>query len=345
MAWNVYEDVAAVKADGAAAAVHSENRSLVGQSAEIRRLSRMVAKVGLRRHPVLLLGEPGTGKESVARAIHAQGLSPERPFVAVDCPSATPALFETEMFARVRGTFAMAGKPKDRLAEIAGTIFLDEICNLSPELQAKLVRALQEREIRSASDAKTATEARIIAASSRDLELAVQQGTFRRDLYVRLNLASLRLPPLRDRKEDVGLLADDFLARMTAGKNVRRSLSTDARRLLMNYDWPGNLRELKECLEYTMNAASGPVLDVKDLPPHIQHSGAAAGTKKVSAGGAHILPLAEVERQTILSALEQLNGDKLMTARALGIGKTTLYRKLKEYGICVSLISRPLSPR
>jgi two-component system response regulator HydG len=306
------------------------------------RLGRLIAKIAPRRHPVLVLGEDGTGKETVARVIHAQGLWPERPFVTVECSAATLSLFETEMLGHSSRSFV---KSKERLADVVGTIFLNEIWALSPELQARLVRALQEREIRSASEVRTARDARIIASSSRDLELAVQQGTFRRDVFLRLNLSSLRVPPLRDRKEDIDVLVDHFLASLTNEKSPRRSLSPEARNLLVSYDWPGNVRELREAVERAVEVASGPILEVEDFPSHLQRTEPGLAVRRISSLGPNIVPLAEVERQTILNALERLNGNKLMTARALGIGKTTLYRKLKEYGICAPVMGRPIGQR
>jgi DNA-binding NtrC family response regulator len=338
MTW--VEKDAPLKTEEAGAAEHPESGSLIGQSPRILRLGRLIARIAPRRSPVLLLGESGVGKETVARAIHAQGAYPQRPFVAVDCAAATPALFEPDMLGPSTG---ISARVKER-PFTAGTIFLSEIWALAPELQAKLVRVLQEREIRPSGDGKV-REARIIASSSRDLDLAVQQGTFRRDLYLRLNLSNLRVPPLRDRSEDIGLLADHFLSWMTAGRTVRRSLSQEARNLLVTYDWPGNVHELKEALERAVAVASGPVVEAVDLPPHLQRSDSAPGMRKTFLLGSNIVPLAEVERQTILNALERLNGNKLMTARALGIGKTTLYRKLKEYGICAPMMGRPLGQR
>jgi len=320
---------------------HVEPGNLIGHSPRMLRLGRLIARIAPRRNPVLLIGESGVGKETVARAIHAQGTYPQRPFVAVDCAAATAALFEPDMLGNTMGVFS---KVKERPSITPGTIFLSEVWALSPELQARLMRVMQEREIRPAGDIR-AREARIIASSSRDLELAVQQGTFRRDLYLRLNLSSLRVPPLRERKEDIGLLADHFLAWMTAGKGLRRSLSSEARNFLLNYDWPSNVRELKEALEQALAIASGPVVEVGDLPLHLQRVDSVPGIRRTIPLGSNIVPLAEVERQTILNALERLNGNKLMTARALGIGKTTLYRKLKEYGICAPEMGRPLGQR
>src|SRR5262245_61920366 len=316
--------------------------SITGQSAEMRRLYRNISKLAPARRPVLLLGESGSGKETVARAIHSHGLCPERPFVAIDCAS-EPMLVESELFGRAKGSPAWATK-SDRLMGLVGAIFLDEIGALSPELQARLVRALQERDIRPIGGDEP-VEARIIAASSRDLELAVQQGTFRRDLYFRLNVASLRLPPLRDRRDDISLLAEHFLEGWSSENGVRCSVSPAAMELLVSYDWPGNVRELKECLQQAADARPASVLDVNDFPTHIRLSETRSGAKTAAARGANILPLAEVERRAILNTLERLNGDKLMTARALGIGKTTLYRKLKEYGTGDARMTRPITNR
>jgi DNA-binding NtrC family response regulator len=312
-------------------------RDLVGQSPEMQKLYRIISRVASGKHPVLLQGESGTGKSLVAHTIHAEGLFPERPFVVLHCAAASPVIIENQLFG--------AGKTREELRTLAGVIFLSEIWALSPALQAKLVHALQERDLRSPYVGKTlCTEARIIAASSRDLDLAVQQGTFRRDLYFHLNVVSLRLPPLRNRKEDVGPLAAHFLEKLSAIRGTRWSLSPETMKVLTSYDWPGNVRELKDCVDYAASASAG-VIKVEDLPLQIQRIGAmaAAGNGSVSAG--KILPLAEVEKQTILQALERLNGDKLMTARMLGIGKTTLYRKLKEYGINQPWMGRPAANR
>jgi DNA-binding NtrC family response regulator len=312
-------------------------KDLVGQSPEMQKLYRIISRVASGKHPVLLQGESGTGKSLIGRTIHAEGLFPERPFVVLSCAAASPVLLENQLFG--------LGKTREELRSLAGVIFLSEIWALSPALQARLVHALQERDLRAPYVGKTlCTEARIIAASSRDLDLAVQQGTFRRDLYFHLNVVSLRLPALRNRKEDVGLLSAHFLERIAAGKGLRWSLSPEAMRVLTSYHWPGNVRELKECMEYAAAVARDGFIKVEDLPPQIQRLGSMATTGAGAPVG-KILPLAEVEKQTILQALERLNGDKLMTARVLGIGKTTLYRKLKEYGINQQWIGRPAANR
>ena len=307
-------------------------KTIVGVAPEMQKLYRIIAKVAASRHPVLVQGESGTGKETVARTVHADGPFGDRHFVVVDCASAAPGLLETELFGSAK--LAQNGtRLKDPVPALSsgGTLFLDEVGEMPLDLQSRLVRALQEKEFHPAGSTKAVpVDVRIIAGTSRDLEMAVQQGTFRRDLFFRLNVVGLRLPPLRERKEDIRLLAEHFLDRIGEGKTVRPTISTEAMKLLLLYEWPGNVRELENCLERAAAMSPGPVLQSSDFPPHIR----TAALRSAAPGRqARILPLAELEKQAILEALQQLNGDKLMTARALGIGKTTLYRKLKEYGI------------
>jgi two-component system response regulator HydG len=317
------------------------NNGMLGQSAGMQKLYRIVTKVATSKHAVLVQGESGTGKETVARSIHANGPFHNRPFLLVDCASPAPGMLENELFGPSK--LVVGGKTRDGLYALAsgGTIFFDEIGEMPLDIQGRLVRALQEREFHSPGSAKSIpVDVRVIAATSRDLEMAVQQGTFRRDLFFRLNVVSLRLPPLRERKEDIRPLAEHFLERVGSTRQVPYLLSPEAIKLLQYYDWPGNVRELENCLERAVALGPAPVLQPSDFPPHIR----SAALRAVPAGRqARILPLAELEKQAILDALQQLNGDKLMTARALGIGKTTLYRKLKEYGI--SHWASPSMPR
>jgi two-component system response regulator HydG len=311
---------------------HPGYNGMLGQSPEMQKLYRIIAKVATSKHPVLVHGENGTGKETIARAIHADGPFRDRPFLLVDCASPAPGALESMLFGPMKAASSGA-KSKDGLYALAsgGTVFFDEIGEMPLELQSRLLRALQEKEfVSQASGKSVAVDVRIIAATSRDLETAVQQGTFRRDLFFRLNVVSLRLPALRDRKEDIRPLAEHFLQRSGQARQVQYSLNHEALKVLQFYDWPGNVRELENCLERAVAMSQGPVLQPADFPPHIR----TAPLRAVApAKQARILPLAELEKQAILEALQQLNGDKLMTARALGIGKTTLYRKLKEYGI------------
>lgn len=306
--------------------------SIVGRAPEMEKLYRIIAKAAHSTHPVLILGESGTGKELVARSIHFSGPYRDKPFIPVDCGSLVPTLIESELFGHVKGAFTGAAQTKDGLLAIAegGTVFLDEVGELPVDLQAKLLRAIQEKEIRPVGSTKRiAINVRILAATNRDLEQAVAQGTFRRDLYFRLNVLSLRIPPLRERRQDIPLLAAHFLERMPQVGGQERRLQDDALKLMLAYDWPGNVRELENCLERACALSTGPVLLPSDLPTTIHTP---AGTAPISAeSSAKIIPLAELEKQTILNTISQLNGDKLMAARLLGIGKTTLYRKLKEY--------------
>jgi two-component system response regulator HydG len=302
-------------------------KGLIGQAPQMQRLWRSIARAATGRYSILLVGESGTGKNVIARTIHSMGLFPERPFVVVDC-SVAPALVSGQLF----------GQAREELLCTSGTLFLDEVWALPPTLQAKLVRVLQERELRLSPRTNPGTsEVRILAGSTRDPESAIQQGTLRRDLYSRLSAVSLRIPALRDRREDIPALADHFLQKFAAVRGTRLGISPEAGQVLQSYHWPGNLRELKECMEYAGAACSGPALRIDDLPLHVQSAAPGVVAGDGFAGG-RILPLAEVERQTILKALERMNGDKVMTARVLGIGKTTLYRKLKEYSAGGSMI-------
>jgi len=211
-----------------------------------------------------------------------------------------------------------------------GTVFLDEIGELPIDLQSKLLRAIQEREIRPVGATKALPiDVRILAATNRDLEAAVAEGDFRRDLYFRLNVLALKIPPLRERKQDIPLLVEHFLERLSRTSGARRSLSEDALSALLEYEWPGNVRELENCIERAWAMSSNSNLNVPDLPTYIRN--ALAPAKPGNSEGPKIVPLADLERAAILGAIEQLKGDKLLAAKMLGIGKTTLYRKLKEY--------------
>ncbi len=306
--------------------------SIVGRAPEMEKLYRIIAKAAHSSHPVLILGESGTGKELVARSIHFSGPYRDKPFIPVDCGSLVPTLIESELFGYVKGAFTGAAQAKEGLLAIAegGTVFLDEVGELPTDLQAKLLRAIQEKEIRPVGGTKQLPiNVRILAATNRDLEQAVAQGTFRRDLYFRLNVLSLRIPPLRERRQDIPLLAAHFLERQTRTSGVERTLADDALKVMLAYDWPGNVRELENCLERACALTTGPILHVRDLPTDI-HS--APGTTSMGGDGTpKIIPMADLEKLTILNTITQLNGDKLLAARLLGIGKTTLYRKLKEY--------------
>jgi len=313
--------------------------AMVGQAPEMDRLYRIIAKAAHSTHPVLILGESGTGKELVARSIHYSGAFRDKPFIPVDCGSLVPTLIESELFGYVKGAFTGAVRAKDGLMAAAdgGTVFLDEVGELPVDLQSKLLRALQEKEIRPVGGTRAIPiNVRILAATNRDLEAAVQQGSFRRDLYFRLNVLTLRVPPLRERKQDIPLLAGHILERVARTTGVQRNISDDALKLMLNYEWPGNVRELENCLERACALTSGPTIHIADLPTALQNYHTQAPvSSSVSLESPAISPLAELEKRAILHAITLLNGDKLEAAKQLGIGKTTLYRKLKEYGSVV----------
>jgi len=302
---------------------------LIGLSPKMQRVYRLIEKVSQHNYPVLVLGESGTGKELVARSIHFSGPRRSKPIVPVDCSALVPTLIESELFGYVKGAFTGAMHTRQGLMEVAnsGTLFLDEIGDLPVDLQAKILRALQEKEIRPVgSTDRVPLTVRIIAATNRDLDAAVRQGNFRQDLYFRLNVVQIKLPPLRDRKGDIPLLVSSFLEKFSGPDSEPRRVSEDAMARLMAYDWPGNVRELENAVERAVALGSGPILHVGDLPTNLQHSN---GERLLH--GDELLPLEELERRAILRALREAGGDKLAAARLLGIGKTTLYRKLKQY--------------
>jgi two-component system response regulator HydG len=302
---------------------------LIGMSPRMQRVYKLIQKVAQHNYPVLILGESGTGKELVARSIHFSGPRKAKPIVPVDCSALVPTLIESELFGYVKGAFTGANHNRQGLMEVAngGTLFLDEIGDLPIDLQAKILRALQEKEIRPVgSTDRVPITVRVIAATNRDLDAAVRQGNFRQDLYFRLNVVQIKLPPLRDRKGDIPLLVNSFLEKFSGPDSEPRRVSEDAMARLMAYDWPGNVRELENAVERAIALGSGPILHVGDLPTNLQHSN---GERLLH--GDELLPLEELERRAILRALREAGGDKLAAARLLGIGKTTLYRKLKQY--------------
>ena len=439
---------------------------LIGVSAKMQRVYKMIEKVSQHKHPVLILGESGTGKELVARSIHFLGIRQNKPFVPVDCSGLVATLIESELFGHVKGAFTGAQHARTGLLEAGngGTVFLDEIGDLPLDLQSKLLRVLQEREIRPVGGIeRVRIDLRIIAATNRDLESAARTGAFRQDLYFRLNVVQIKLPPLRERKSDIPLLVNSFLEKFGDPERPIRTISEDAMRRLMAYDWPGNVRELENAVERAVALGSGPILHIGDLPLELQskllrvlqerevrpvgaiervridlriiaatnrdlESAVRTGgfrqdlffrlnvvqiklpplrerksdipllvnsflekfsdpqrpirtisedamrrlmaydwpgnvrelenavERAVAIGSGPILhmgdlpsnlqqdsnektldsneltTLHEVERRFIFRALRETNGDKLAAARLLGIGKTTLYRKLKQYG-------------
>jgi len=317
----------------------------VGRSPRILQIRNQIAKLAPRRSPVLIQGESGTGKEVAARSLY--NAAPRGHFVPIDCGSLVGTMMESELFGHVRGAFTGAHEAKRGLIELAngGTAFFDEIGELPLELQVKLLRVLQEQELRPLGSLhRIKIEVRVIAATNRDLKREVAAGRFREDLFHRLNVVRLTLPPLRERKEDIPLLIERFFER--AGG--RFSLSHEATQSIMDYDWPGNIRELMNCLERMMSFDSGPLLHFADLPTEVANyarsrsavgfvsSAAVGGGRSVSVAAPvlaqhGIVPLQELERRAIQHALQHTRGDRTIAAHMLGIGRTTLYRKLKEY--------------
>jgi DNA-binding NtrC family response regulator len=308
---------------------------IIGTSAGMQDVLRMISRLKDTRTPVLISGESGTGKELVARAIHFRGALAQTNFVAVDCGALVPTLMESELFGYEKGAFTGATKSKAGLFQAAngGTIFLDEIGELPLEMQAKLLRALQEKEVRPVgSNDKINVDVRVIAATNRDLEAAYRSGTFRKDLYFRLNVVTVHLPPLRERRSDIPMLVHHFLNRYAPGAQL--PITPAAMKSLLQYDWPGNVRELENCIARAVTLGDQHVIDVQDLPPAIRtEQPASSEMTPQDASSLSTTALAEMERMTILRVFEQAHGDKALAGKMLGISRATLYRKLKRYNI------------
>ena len=309
---------------------------IIGTSANIQDVLRMISRLKDTRTPVLVSGESGTGKELVARAIHFRGAMAQTAFVAVDCGSLVPTLMESELFGYEKGAFTGAMKSKAGLFQAAngGTIFLDEIGELPLEMQAKLLRVLQEKEVRPVgSNEKVNVDVRVIAATNRDLEAAYRAGTFRKDLYFRLNVVTVHIPALRERRSDIPMLVHHFLDRYAQGANMQ--VTAAAMKSLLQYDWPGNVRELENCVARAVTLGDRELIDVADLPPSIRTEQPDSSNSASDTASLSTTALAEMERMTILRVFEQANGDKALAGRMLGISRATLYRKLKRYNIAV----------
>jgi two-component system, NtrC family, response regulator AtoC len=307
---------------------------IVGASAKIQDVLRMISRLKDTRTPVLITGESGTGKELVARAIHFRGTFANRPFVAVDCGSLVPTLIESELFGYEKGAFTGAIRSKTGLFQTAdgGTIFLDEIGELPPELQAKLLRVLQEKEVRPVgSNQKIKVDVRVVVATNRDLEAEYRAGTFRKDLYFRLNVVTVHLPALRERRSDIPMLVHWFLDRCAPGRYIR--VTSSAMKALLQYDWPGNVRELENCIERAVALGDQQTIDLNDLPPAIASASSGLESSGESKQAFSSTDLEDIERATIERVFEQVKGDKALAGKMLGISRATLYRKLKRYNI------------
>ena len=310
--------------------------SLLGKSRAMQKVFELIGKIHSTRTSVLISGESGTGKELVARALHTEGVRAKMPFVAVNCGALPEELMESELFGHKKGAFtgAVADKPGLFQEADGGTLFLDEIGELSLGLQVKLLRALQERRVKAvgATD-EVETDVRVVAATNRDLEAEVARGAFRADLYYRLNVIEVHLPPLRQRREDIPLLAEHFLRRFAAehGRDVR--LSSEAMRKLEGYDFPGNVRELENLVERAVALSSGPVIAASDLPD-VRPSRTQAPPEDFPAEGVDLERLvSDYERAWVLRALERAGGVRKRAAGLLGISFRSLRYRLEKLGI------------
>jgi DNA-binding NtrC family response regulator len=308
--------------------------SLLGTSPAMRRLYDLLDRITGSDTSVVITGETGTGKELVARALHERGRRKGGPFVAVNCAALPESLLESELFGHVRGAFTDAHAARKGLLVQAsgGTLFLDEIGELPLGLQAKFLRALQTRTVRPlGGDDEVTFDVRLIVATNRDLEAAVEVGGFREDLYFRINVIHVEMPPLRARGGDVLLLAQHFIERYAthAGKRVS-GIAPEAAERLLAYVWPGNVRELENCMERAIALTGGETIGLDDLPEKVR-SFQRSHVLVASDDPTELVPLEEVERRYILRVLESVGGSKTLAARVLGIGRKTLYRKLEQY--------------
>ena len=305
---------------------------LVGQSEPMRRINEIIQTAAGSDATVLVQGESGTGKEIIANAIHAQSRRTRGPLVKMNCAAVPETLLESELFGHEKGAFTGADRRRIGRFEQAdgGTLFLDEVCEMHPRLQAKFLRALQEREIeRLGSSATIPVDTRIIAATNRDLQKALEEGALREDLYYRLNVILLRVPPLRERMDDVPIVAMHFLRKYAAREHSSMSsIAEEALNVLLSYSWPGNVRELENAIERAAVLGKGEQLRARDLPPQV-HRG---GDDERPLIPAH-LTLEEIEKLAIAQALRLTGGNKSEAAERLGIHRTSIYDKMRRYGI------------
>ena len=324
-------------------------RRLVATTTKMREVLRAISRVAPTESTVLLRGETGSGKEVIARALHEESPRRARAFVAVNCSSLAEGLLESELFGHARGAFTGAVTDRKGLFEEAnaGTLFLDEIGDVSPAMQAKLLRVLQEREVvRVGTSRPVSVDVRVVAATHQDLEAMVEEGRFRKDLYFRLKVFQIRVPPLRDHPDDIPALVAAALARWNERSEASRrvaGVSDEAMELLTAYDWPGNVRELMAAAEYSCIVCEGGRILPCHLPEEIRDGAGMFATgdgrkpgivdARPEIGRRYQAPDSDAEREAIRSALEEANGNRTKAAAALGMGRTTLWQKLKEYGL------------
>ena len=317
---------------------HYEQGGLLGRSPVMIGLYKEIARVAPTRSTVLIVGESGTGKELVARSIHQHSTRSSGPFVAINCGALTETLLEAELFGHVRGAFTGAVGDRKGLWEEAsgGTLFLDEIGETSPAFQVKLLRALQESEIRRVGASKaTQVDARVVAATNRNLEREVKAGKFREDLFYRLSVVTLRVPALSERRTDIPLLAERFLKMVLAREGLKHlTLSAETVRTLVAYDWPGNVRELESAIEYAVLHAHGHEIVPEELPEKLQTAQVRAAARSPLSALFEDLPtIDELERRYLLYILEVAGGNRTRAAEILGVDRRTLYRMVERFGI------------
>jgi DNA-binding NtrC family response regulator len=316
--------------------LNSIDDEIIGESDEMQRVKKMILKVAGSLSTVLIRGESGVGKERVARAIHKASPRASEIFQAVNCAAINENLLESELFGHEKGSFTGAHVQKKGQFEIAdkGTLFLDEIGDLNISMQAKILRALQEKEVMRVGGSKPLkVDVRVLAATNRDLETMVKESRFREDLYYRLNIIPITIPPLRNRRDDIEKLVDYFIAKHSANShNPIRGLTASARNLIMTYSWPGNVRQLDSAIERAILLCEGTEIDVEDLPVEIRQEGSAAGASsfKLPPEG---IAFDEVERSFIMQAMEQTGWNITRAAKLLGLSFRTLQYRLEKFGI------------
>jgi DNA-binding NtrC family response regulator len=306
--------------------------NIIGKSESMKKIFEVVQQVAPSRASVLITGDSGVGKEMIADALHYNSSRRDKPLIKVHCAALTETLLESELFGHERGSFTGAVARKRGRFELAhlGTIFLDEIGEISQNVQIKLLRVLEDKTFERVGGEETIeVDVRVIAATNRELKAAIENGEFREDLYYRLNVVNIHIPPLREHKEDIPLLMAAFVKEFSEenGKNIE-AIEPKARMILYNHAWPGNVRELRNCIESAVVMSKSNIITVDDLPPHI-NTESDHGFVRISTGST----LADIEREVIRATLSQQNGNKTRAADVLGIGRKTLHRKLQEYGL------------
>ena len=309
---------------------HATAEDIVGKSPQMLEVYKTLQRVAESRTSVLVLGESGTGKELVARKLHERSPRRAERFVPVNVSAIPEGLLESELFGHVRGAFTGSDRDKPGRFELArgGTLFLDEIGTMRPDLQVKLLRVLQSRQVsRVGGTAAIPIDVRVVAASNEDLRAKVERGEFREDLFYRLNVFTLHLPPLRERREDIPILVSSFIQRLQriTGKGIN-GLTPNAMKLFMEYPWPGNVRELKSALEYAFVIAESGMVDIGHLPPQFAQGGTPAADRRPTAEGS-------TEKTELIEALRRTNGNQTRAARLLGINRVTVWNRMRKYGV------------